>query len=68
MKCKDNQEIEKKLFAEKIYSVIKKLQIESSASVNKLKIIENYFLIEMEKKPMKTYYQLIKIEKDKLNR
>ena len=44
-----------------IHNVIKKLQIESSVAVNKLKIIENYFLIEMEKKPMKTYYQLMKI-------
>jgi len=61
MKHKENHDIEKILFIDKIYSIIKKLQVESSVAVNKLKIIENYFLIEIEKKPMKTYYQLMKI-------
>ena len=68
MKYKDNHEIEKKLFTDKIYTVIKKLQAESSVSANILKIIENYFLIELERKPMKTYYQLMKIKKDQLKR
>lgn len=67
MKQKENHEIMKKIFADKIYHVIKKLQAESPVSAEKLKIIENYFLIEMERKPMKTYYQLMKVERKKLN-
>lgn len=67
MKQKENHEIMKKIFADKIYNVIKKLQAESPVSAEKLKIIENYFLIEMERKPMKTYYQLMKVERKKLN-
>lgn len=69
--CKyvQNSAIEDQVFAEKIYDLIKKIQTQSSESTaKKLKIIENYFLVEIEKKPFKGYYQLVKLFSNSLTK
>lgn len=62
----ENSIIENKIITEKIYDLIVKIQSQSVKN-NKSKIIENYFLIELEKKPLKTYFQLIKLIVSTLN-
>ena len=44
------------------------MQSQCTGSLTKLKIVENYFLIEMEEKPLKTYYQLIKLMSSQLSK